>query len=52
MSLEDRLRKQWTESAADWIGQDQAVRTGMLDSWILNALRKAGAGDAHPLTAA
>ena len=38
MSLEDRLRRQWTEAAQDWIGQDQAVRTGMLDSWMLDAL--------------
>lgn len=38
MSLEDRLRRQWTAAAQDWIGQDQAVRTGMLDSWMLDAL--------------
>ena len=37
-NLEDRLRRQWTEAADDWIGQDQAVRTGMLDSWMLDAL--------------
>ena len=33
-----RLRTQWTESAQDWIETDQAVRTGMLDSWMLDAL--------------
>ena len=38
MNLEDVLRTQWTEAAEDWIGQDQAVRTGMLDSWMLDAL--------------
>ena len=38
MNLEDRLRTQWTEAAQDWIGQDQAVRAGMLDSWMLDAL--------------
>lgn len=38
MGLEDRLRTQWTEAAQDWIGQDQAVRTGMLDTWMLEAL--------------
>lgn len=38
MNLERRLRTQWTEAAQDWIEQDQAVRTGMLDSWMLEAL--------------
>ena len=38
MNLEDTLRTQWTEAAQDWIGQDQAERTGMLDSWMLDAL--------------
>ena len=38
MDLKDTLRTQWTEAAQDWIGQDQAVRTGMLDSWMLDAL--------------
>ena len=33
-----RLRTQWAESAQDWIETDQAVRTGMLDSWMLDAL--------------
>ncbi len=42
MNLEHRLRTQWTEAAKDWIGQNQAVRTGMLDSWMLKAL-----GDLH-----
>ena len=32
------MNSQWTEAAEDWFQQDQAVRTGMLDSWILNAL--------------
>lgn len=36
--LERRLRTQWTEAAQDWIEQDQAVRTGMLDSWMLDAI--------------
>ena len=38
MNLEDRLKTQWTEAAQDWIRQDQSVRTGMLDSWMLDAL--------------
>ena len=38
MELSRRLRSQWTESAQDWIETDQAVRTGMLDSWMLDAL--------------
>ena len=38
MDLKQRLRRQWTEVAEDWIEQDQAVRTGMLDSWMLKAL--------------
>ena len=38
MNLEDRLKTQWTEAAQDWIEQDQAVRTGMLDSWMLETL--------------
>ena len=38
MDLKNTLRTQWTEAAQDWIGQDQAVRTGMLDSWMLDAL--------------
>ena len=38
MDLEHRLRTQWTEAAQDWIQQSQAVRTGMLDSWMLDAL--------------
>ena len=32
------MEKQWAESVEDWIGEDQAVRTGMLDSWVLDAL--------------
>ena len=36
--LRQRLRAQWTDAVEDWIGQDQSVRTGMLDSWMLNAL--------------
>ena len=38
MDLEERLRAQWIESVQDWIGQDQSVRTDMLDSWMLDAL--------------
>ena len=38
MDLEHRLRTQWTDAAQDWLGQDQSVRTGMLDSWMLDAL--------------
>ena len=38
MDLKNTLRTQWTKAAQDWIGQDQAVRTGMLDSWMLDAL--------------
>lgn len=38
MELAERLRSQWVESAQDWIETDQAVRTGMLDRWILHAL--------------
>ena len=38
MDLEQRLNSQWTEAAEDWFQQDQSVRTGMLDSWMLEAL--------------
>ena len=38
MDLEHRLNTQWTDAAEDWIQQDQAVRTGMLDAWMLKAL--------------
>ena len=38
MSLEQELRAQWVEHAQDWVQQDQTVRTGMLDSWMLDAL--------------
>ena len=38
MDLHERLQTQWTKSAQDWIATDQAVRTGMLDRWILHAL--------------
>ena len=38
MDLKTRLRRQWVESVEDWKGEDQAVRTGMLDSWMLDAL--------------
>ncbi len=37
-SLRARLKEQWVESAADWIREDQFVRTGMLDAWMLDAL--------------
>ena len=38
MELDQRLKNQWTEAAEDWFQQNQAVRTGMLDSWMLSAL--------------
>ena len=38
VDLKDRLRTQWAESVEDWIHQNQAVRTGMLDSWMLESL--------------
>ena len=38
MELDRRLRTQWTEAAQEWIETDQTVRTGMLDSWVLEAL--------------
>ena len=45
MDLERRLNTQWTEAAEDWFQQNQAVRTGMLDSWMLKAL--GDVSDAH-----
>ena len=38
MRLEERLRAQWDKHAQDWLQQDQTVRTGMLDSWMIQAL--------------
>ena len=38
MNLEQQLRTQWTKHAQDWVQQDQSVRTGMLDTWMLGAL--------------
>ena len=38
MDLKDRLRAQWAESVEDWVHQNQSVRTGMLDSRMLEAL--------------
>lgn len=38
MDLEQQLRVQWTEHVQDWLQQDQSIRTGMLDSWMLEAL--------------
>ena len=38
MELQKRLRVQWTKYAQDWIETDQAVRTGFLDTWMLDAL--------------
>ena len=38
MELPERLQTQWAESAQDWIEADQAVRTGMLDRWMLGSL--------------
>ena len=37
-SLKTRLRTQWTAAAENWFNQDQSVRTGMLDAWMLDAL--------------
>ncbi len=42
MELGERLRSQWSESAQDWIDADQAVRTGMLDRWMLESLGDVG----------
>ncbi len=38
MELQERIRAQWTKYAQDWIATDQAVRTGFLDTWMLEAL--------------
>ena len=38
MELRSRIRAQWTKYAQDWIETNQAVRTGFLDSWMLDAL--------------
>ncbi len=38
MEIRNRLRTQWDLHAQDWIETDQAVRTGMLDTWMLEAL--------------
>ena len=38
MNLKQRLETQWADAVDDWIGQDQSVRTGMLDSWMRGAL--------------
>ncbi len=38
MNINERLHRQWVESAQDWIETDQSVRTGMLDRWILDSL--------------
>ena len=38
MDLKQELRTQWTEHVQDWIQEDQWIRTGMLDSWMLEAL--------------
>ena len=38
MELRSRIRAQWTKYAQDWIETDQAVRTGFLDTWMLDAL--------------
>ena len=42
MELSERLHSRWVESAQDWIDTDQAVRTGMLDSWMLDSLGNVG----------
>ncbi len=38
MNLEQHLRAQWNRHAQDWIQEDQALRTGLLDAWMLDAL--------------
>ena len=38
MELEERLRTQWTKAVQDWIETDQTVRSGFLDTWMLDAL--------------
>ena len=38
MTTRNRLRRQWTESAQDWIAQDQTIRTDFLDYWVLKSL--------------
>ena len=38
MELARRLLTQWNDSAQDWIDTDQAIRTGMLDTWVPDAL--------------
>ena len=36
--LNTLLRAQWAEAAENWIETEQVARTGMLDSWMLDAL--------------
>ena len=38
MELRSRIRAQWMKYAQDWIESDQAVRTGFLDTWMLDVL--------------
>lgn len=38
MNLKQQLRAQWVEHVQDWIQQDQSLRTGMLDAWMLESL--------------
>ena len=38
MSLKEQLHAQWVKHAQDWIQEDQVMRIGMLDSWMLEAL--------------
>ena len=52
MELSERLHSQWVESAQDWIDTDQAVRTGMLDSWMLDALGNVGRASRQSTSAA
>ena len=40
MNLKQQLKTQWVDAVEDWIGTDQSVRTGLLDSWMLSALGK------------
>ena len=47
MELPERLHTQWVESAQDWIDADQAVRTGMLDRWMLDSLGDVSGKNGH-----
>lgn len=38
MTLRQQLQSQWIEHVEDWVQQDQSIRTGLLDSWMLSVL--------------